>query len=340
MVEMARLEHDPVVACSNCFRDHGLRATAFQAGRDLDGGCPSCRSLTGRKLSRRVLEEVCGEFFVQGSIFTGRGIFAPVIQVNDRRGHSDRFGTAELNADVAMLDEKHDIYCFYYGPPLWMFGKPSEENGQVVWDDADIDYILDNCNKVALESDLLYRIQRNLKDSEITSHRFCSPPEQFRKNYWRFDSENVSICYAALDVETCLHESRVTLQDDIFVATLAAQRPLHLLDLTTCETPPNTTSFNDPSIWLCSLLYDSGSQSYEVCRRLARHICDRRYDGFVYTSFFQQAAERPHKNVALFGTPIRSGTVAVRSINRVQLRNMVYDWGFGPLTFGAFGPAD
>ena len=58
--------------------------------------CPQCGSNFGRKLSRNALEEGTYRFFVQGSTPTGRGIFAPIIQINPTHEPSDLFGTAEL----------------------------------------------------------------------------------------------------------------------------------------------------------------------------------------------------------------------------------------------------
>lgn len=109
------------VACSNCFQNHGLQGTAFRLGKESAEACPSCGSTTGRKLDWEALNEACRTFFVRGSIPTGHGIFAPLVQVNDTHGVSDKFGTAELNADIKRLEEKQRIFCFYYGPPLWMF---------------------------------------------------------------------------------------------------------------------------------------------------------------------------------------------------------------------------
>jgi hypothetical protein len=323
-----------VIACSDCFIDHGLRQTAFDKGQVLSDACPTCKSMNGRKLNRSTLFEACRAFFVEGSVPTGSGVFAPMIQVNSCHGTSDRFGTVELNSDIQLLECQHGLYCFQYGHPMWMFGKTGDEDGNVEWSITDIEYIIDHCRECFLApGETVYHVQLGLQENEIIPERFCSPPDEFRKKFWRFDSEDVPICYTAFDVETCLHESRVTLQHDIFVAVLEARQTLRMLDLSACQGPSDITRFEDPYIWLLSLLY-GGDERYDVCRRLAHRIRERGYDGFIYTSFFQQAAERPHKNVALFGTPIRSGDLAVTSIDKVRLSNMIYDWKFGPVIIG------
>jgi hypothetical protein len=250
-------------------------------------------------------------------------------------GSSDLFGTESLNSDLTYLEREHGIYCFYNGPPLWQFGKPWGEDGNVDWSMSDFDYIIENCpSRTIVGENILYRAQRNVPEMEICDGRFCSPPESVQTS-WRFDSDDTPICYAAFDVETCLHESRVVLSDDIFVAVMAPKRPLRMLDLSECNTPPGVTPFEDPKIWLLALLYASEA-SYEVCRKLAKRIRERAYDGFIYTSYFQQASERPHLDVAIFGRPIRDGLLEVTSINKVVLRNVAYDWQFGPVVKGAY----
>ena len=166
----------------------------------------------------------------------------------------------------------------------------------------------------------------------ISNLRFCSPPDTIRK-YQRFDSEHLPILYAARDVETCLHESRVTLQDECYVAVLVAKKKMNLLDLSGCGSPNNVTPFENPRIWLQSLLYDSDS-SYEACRGLARRIQTKGHDGFVYTSYFQQAAQRTHQNVAVFGRPVVSGDFAVRSLQKLRLNDVAYAWQFASIVKG------
>jgi hypothetical protein len=328
------------IACSNCFRDYGLRLSLFKAGRESDTPCPQCSSTSGRKLDWSALEDACTDFFVCGSTPTGRGIFAPLIQINKCHGSSDRFGTAELNADIDLLERVYGLYCFYYGPPLWQFGKPPGEDGQVEWSDEDLEYLIDHCQEQLLsERAILYRVQLDVLERQLSDERFCSPPDALRTKFWRFDSDEVTICYTAFDVETCLHESRVTLQHNIFVATLELERDLRFLDLSSCKGPGEITPFENPAIWLGSLLYD-GDDSYGVCRRLAARIRSRNFDGFTYASFFQQAAERTHVNAAVFGTPIRSGILRVASINNVRLNNMAYNWQYGPVVVDAFQDID
>lgn len=323
---------EQVVACSNCFTEFGLKAEAKRFGTKSEDPCRVCNSGNGLKLTKPQLEKLCHRYFVSGTIPSGRGIFSPTVQFNDlREGEpTQTFSTANVNADMEMLARVHKIYCFLYGPPLWQFGKPSEENGKTVWQVKDFDYLIDNCSLQQLsQGDIFYRLQTNVPESQLVDSRFCTPPDRFRK-FQRFDSQGLPILYAARDIETCLHECRVSLQDECFVAVLSATKPMKILDLSRCVAPSGATEFEDPKLWLLALLYDGGV-AYDICRRLARRIRDRGYDGFTYTSYFQQAAERKHQNIAIFGRPIITGAVTLHSLQRTRINNLAYDWQFVPV---------
>lgn len=322
------------IACSSCFSDFGLRETAKKYGTSANSACPNCGTLNGKKLNRDGLDAVCNEYFVIGSTRTGWGNFAPVLQVNDVRDDAEPIGTPILNVDIEMLSQLGPK-CFLYGPPLWRFGKPANEDGNVEWSDEDFAYIMQNCPEVWVSTKTqIFRTQLDVADDNMKPERFCSPPQEFRKSFGRFDSEELPIWYGAFDVETCLHESRVTLQHHVFVAVCSPAKPLRILDLSNCELS-DVSPFDDPEIWLLALIY-AGKESYAVCRRLAAAIALKGYDGFIYTSFFQQAAERKHLNIALFGRPIIDGKVYVNSFDTVRLRNVSYDWQFGPVVIDTY----
>lgn len=327
----SKYQSPQIVACSHCFADFGFTNLLEQYGVLSSTPCPICHSTQGHQLSFSKLYEASCEYFVNGSVPIGHGIFAPILQINSSHGTYADTGISDLNDDLRKLCELHEIFCFRYGPPLWMFGKPASEEGVVEWEDADFDRIIDNCKMRHLDAnERFYRAQLNLKDAEINPSRFCAPPEKFREKLWRFDSRDLNICYTALDIETCLHETRVTLQHEPFVAVLEATKTLKVLDMTVCEDPAATTPFEDPRIWLAALLYD-GEHSYEVCRKLAMRIYERGFDGFIYHSYFQQAGSKPRLNFAIFGTPICSNSIKVVAITRVSLTSIDYKWRFAPV---------
>lgn len=332
-IQMLRERRDAakIIGCSDCFHDVGLKEVADKFGERIAGACPTCESSEGSKLTSTSLESACTEFFVRGSIYSGNGWFAPMLQFNYFDRPIDEVGRAPLRRDIGFLSESFGLKVFLYGPPLWMFGKPVEEDGSQSWETSDYQKICDYHNERELDCNAsIFRVQRNV-ESTPEDGRFCSPPEAFRTKFGRFDSADLPILYCSFDVETCLHESRVSLEDDIFVATMNPTRPLRLLDLTEPKTDFEVSPFDDPRIWLRSLIYDHGS--YHVCQELAAHIYSIGYDGFVVESYFQQAARARHANLCLFGRPVVSGLVGVKGVNKVNLHNVSYEYGFGPAVF-------
>ncbi len=315
------------IACSNCFGDFGLRATASRYAKTSNAACPNCGSTTGSKLSLESLEQVCVEFFQYGSSFKGRGWLASQIVVNDTERDYDLFGPDALRKDIVLLSTSFGIKCFFYGPPLWMFGKPYEDDGTQQWTREDFDYICESYTAVKLDSQsIFFRIQRNL-DGNFPDERFCSPPDEYRKSFGRFDCASLPVLYAALDIETCLHESRITVKDEIYLATLRPTKAIKILDLTS-STKRDTTPFEDPDIWLTCLIFDS--DSYNICQKLSQHIHELGYDGFISKSYFQQVAEREHKNISFFGRPIKDGLLTVECINRIVPQDVTYEYYLGP----------
>lgn len=254
-----------------------------------------------------------------------------MLQYNHYDRPFDEIGREPLRKDIRLLSEAFGLKVFLYGPPLWMLGKPAEEGGEQSWEKSDYQEICNYHNERELDGNAtFFRVQRNIEFTPKDA-RFCSPPEELRTTYGRFDSLELPILYCSFDVETCLHESRVSLEDDIFVATMHPTRTLRLLDLTSPKMDSEISPFEDPRIWLKSLIYDHGS--YDVCQQLASHINSLGYDGFVVESYFQQAARAKHANLCIFGRPVVSGSVGVEGINKVNLHNVSYEFGFGPAVF-------
>ena len=164
--------------------------------------------------------------------------------------------------------------------------------------------------------------------------------------------------YASPDLNICLHECRVTAEDDLFVVTLAPTRELRLLDLTAVLLGDKDYVSEFDSLDLAvHMLFLAGDHSYNISRAIAVAARAADYDGIVYPSYFsllrtgQRAfessfglmhrslamyAERERRkivpNLGLFGHPIADGFVEVKCINKVFLRQVLYDVHFGPVS--------
>jgi hypothetical protein len=60
--------------------------------------------------------------------------------------------------------------------------------------------------------------------------------------------------YGSQDLQVCIHECRVTAEDEVFVASLAATRDLKLLDLTHLLYEEHVTEFESPDMAVHMLL--------------------------------------------------------------------------------------
>ena len=159
--------------------------------------------------------------------------------------------------------------------------------------------------------------------------------------------------YASQDIEICIHECRVTMEDDLFLATLRGTRPLRCLNLT-AVLKEDTTEFESVDMAV-HMLFLAGEHSYEICQGIAAAARDAGFDGLVYPSYFnlvrtgappfetaygisvrrfesyqEQAEALTIPNIAVFGRPIESGLIRVDCINRLVLRRVAYDLHFGP----------
>jgi RES domain len=161
--------------------------------------------------------------------------------------------------------------------------------------------------------------------------------------------------YGSQDLQVCIHECRVTAEDDLYVATLAPTRELRLLDLTELLLEDKVTEFENLDMAV-HMLFLAGEHSYEIAREIAREAHGAGYDGLVYPSYFSllrtggtpfetsygiSHRRFPHlanrekakiiRNLALFGRPIEQSAVALRCINRLILTQVGYGIQFGPV---------
>jgi hypothetical protein len=161
--------------------------------------------------------------------------------------------------------------------------------------------------------------------------------------------------YGSQDLQVCVHECRVTAEDELYLATLAPTRELRLLDLTELLQEEGVTEFDSLDMAV-HMLFLAGKHSYEITREIARAAQVAGYDGLVYPSYFTllRTGGMPFEttlgmslrrisiaadfekskiigNLALFGRPIEQGSVSVRCINRLILSRVAYGFLFGPV---------
>jgi hypothetical protein len=344
------------VLCSNCFTDQGLRLDAGRLGSEGEGTCPQCGMEGGSRLDRDQVESLAYRFFVLGTIHRLTYGGAPAVQFSKHHRGSTSIVVSEwLKHDLRLIEDKLGVGFFPYGPRLWMCGEvePLKQLQDADTRPAVVRRILREYPERTLNAgEPLYRLRKNPANPAAESE-YDSPPEQFLGTY-RLDSHDVPVWYGSQDLEVCIHECRVTLEDDLFVASFEAVRDLNLLDLTELINEECTEFYSlDTAV---RMLFLAGKHSYEISRDIARAARGAGFAGLVYPSYFslvrtgavpfqtayglsvrrfaahiEHAKTETIPNIALFGRPVAERGLAVKCINRLALRRVAYDGYLGPV---------
>ena len=75
--------------------------------------------------------------------------------------------------------------------------------------------------------------------------------------------------YASPDLQACIHELRVTAEDDLYVATFAPVSTLRLLDLAALLTHEDAATEFDSLDMAAHMLFLAGMHFYSIARRIA-----------------------------------------------------------------------
>src|SRR5262245_52531696 len=274
------------VLCAKCFTNQGLKLDAMRIGVDQEGACAYCGASNGKKLDQELVETLAFRFFVRGTYRRTTYGGAPVIQMNEYHcGKTDINAPDPLKADIALLEKAGGIGFFYYGPRRWMLGEV--EPLQALQDKQQragvIEQILSIYPTLTFgTNEIFYRLRKGPKDPP-SGGEYDSPPDSFLGTY-RFDSPKLPVLYGSQDVEVCIHECRVSVEDDLYIATLRPQRDLRLIDLT--EVVQDDASEFESIDIAVHMLFLAGAHSYEISREIAIAANAAGLDGIVYPSYF------------------------------------------------------
>ena len=327
---------ETAIACIACFVNFGFKKVLGEVAHQSEGPCPNCGSKETLKLDRSGMERAISDFFISGSYITGT--FAPVYQVNESNSSPANFD-ATLSADAHLASALTGLVIFDYGPPTWRVGcgelSDEFEAGGALRYWAAMDLIKAAESFVVPTEALLFRVRRNPENDETisTPAAFDPPPSSIPREFGRLDEEDHPVLYVSDDIELCLHECRVSISDEIVVATLIPTRELRIIDLCTRIKWRGGTPFEDPNIYVEYLFRNRGS-ALEHCRALARAARDAGYDGIRYVSYYAQAKHHQKSlNLAIFGHPLSRGLLRLQSLNRVRISDMNYAFRMGPVLY-------
>lgn len=209
---------------------------AEKIGRVDRRACPNCGKQGGAKLSQSQLEPLFIEFFWNGSFFRAEFGGAHRLVSNPHRyGEREVRFPRWLEPDARLLEDKLQVGLFHYGPPLWRIGEI--EQLQNLRDPqtrrtASLDLVGRFPERVFEVGSPFFRVRKNLSQYEEQElSQYDAPPDEFLGN-GRLDSGMLPVLYGSENLEICIHECRVVITDECYVATLEARRDLRLLDLT------------------------------------------------------------------------------------------------------------
>jgi len=344
--------------CSSCFSDHGLRLVCEQVGIVMDAPCPNCGATNGIKLDRLAARLAIQQFFNRGSILRTEYGGAPVLVANSKQSSDVRLPHWS-QGDLELITAKAGWGVFHYGPRLWMVGEVAPLKSLVAQEtrSATIDRILNEYPVREIGPDtFFYRMRRNLAN-ETCEAEFDSPPKEFCGG-GRLDSKNCPVLYGSQDLQVCVHECRTTVDDETYMATLVPTKQLRLLNLTHLLAEEKPVIEFESLDLAVHMLFLARQHSYGISRQIAIAAKERGFDGIIYPSYFSllrtgarpfdtilgmsvrrieqlkgYAASQVIANLALFGWPVKEGTVKVASINKVIMERAVYDLTYGPVGF-------
>ncbi len=343
-----------IIACSDCFEDHGLQIDAIKIGIRSDEACPICNSKNGKKLNVNQVEALAYNYYVLGSFIRCEYGAAPCVKFNTHQKTS--IGVPSwCQKDTKLISHLLGIGFFHYGPRMWMIGEvePLKKLQKANERQKILDRIVSEYPKRTIDGSVyFYRIRK--KPKRITDpSEYDSPPNTFLGS-GRLDSNDLPVLYASPDIEACVHECRFTAEDELYVATLCASNELNLLDLSVLlEEDEGVTEFESLDMAV-HMLFLAPSHSYEISRNIAKAACNSGYDGIIYPSYFsllrtgsmpfqtvygishrmipqykkhEEAMSIP--NLGIFGRPINDEKIDVKCINKLIMRRISYDFHFG-----------
>jgi hypothetical protein len=325
---------DPIVFCSKCFEDEGLRYYSEKIGRNPFGACPACGHSDGSGLTESQLGEIAERFFVNGTVSHGVGSYSPVFRIGgDPPGHEPDFLDHTLR-DLERIKSRSEIVLHFRSPKFWQLGLTyhweQDSNGNFILSTAEAVRATEACQKTILRKGAtIYRARLGLEDEKIFDEDQYDSPKNSKKKFDRFDSAGVRIFYSSSTIETCLREVRLSIHDPISIASLEVLDDLKLLDTTANAFDYSGDEFDNPAHFFRGLAYSTNKQGEN--QQVSRVIAAAGYDGFVYRSYHKSLLQKDGHNVALFGRPISEGKLRVRSINTVFISSLNVEYQLGPV---------
>ncbi len=345
------------LVCSNCFQDQGLKLDAHNFGTVDDSPCLNCGATGGTKLTEKAVAALAHRFFSWGTMVRCDYGAAPRIVFNKLRTSTYIDTAPWFDADVRLIEKAIGVHFFYYGPRLWMVGEvtPLKELQNQNTRNEVVQRIIAQYPTRSLEPGQIFYRLRKAPSVPADFVEYDSPPLSIAGE-GRFDFSGFPVMYGSQDLPVCIHECRVSAEDEIYVGTLTPTKPLKLLDLTAVlDEGEKMTEFESLDMAV-HMLFFAGKHSYEISRAIAVAAKSAAFDGLIYPSYFsslrtgampfetsygislrrvRRLAEYEKskiiENLALLGRPIENGDVSVKCIDKIIINRVDYGVHFGPV---------
>jgi hypothetical protein len=332
-LETLRQRMSGPVLCSDCFVDHGLAIEARKVGHKSNRRCGNCHWTSGAKLYRKDVEELARRFFVHGTRIRTEFGGAPILQFNSYHcGTNGVCFPSWLGADARLIEKVLQVGLFYYGAPLWRIGEieplkalrdPATQGA------AAIDLVRKFPRLTLAQGSSFYRLRKDIRDGRYNDPSQYDAPPRGISGDGRLDSPECSVLYGSQDLESCVHECRVTKADECYLALLVTCVDLELLDL--CGDIENDGRTPFESLYLAvRFIFAAEKHSYDMTRTIAIAAKNAGLHGVMYPSYFGSLRTDRIPNIALFGHPVANGLVKVDCINRLTLDTARYTVQLGP----------
>ncbi|MES2799309.1 MAG: RES family NAD+ phosphorylase [Bacteroidota bacterium] len=315
--------------CTTCFESEGIKLTALKYGLQNPLQCKNCNSIEGKLLSNEDLYNIAQDYFVHGSFYYSEYGGAPIIQFNEYQTTNVKF-SKYVKSDIKIFERALGVGFFYYGPRMSYFGEiePLQNLKKSSSSQEVLDEIISKFpQKEISQNDTFYRLRTKPEKPHLI--REYDSPNLNKSGKGRLDSTDFSVLYASTDIEICLHECRVSILDELYVAKLRPTKTLRILDLT-AHIEEEGTEFESLGLSIF-YLFRAEDHSYEICRQISKHAYASGFDGIQFPSYFNKVKTANYSNIAIFGRPVEKGLLTVESIDRVQINTVDYGYSYGPL---------
>lgn len=335
--------------CTNCLKNYGVRRTAEKYGIKDDTVCKNCGSTDGLLIDLETTKKIQCAYIIDGTrvpyeLPTPFHMKEDKIEINNTITLQD----ATEIADFELLNSIHGFYVSHRFVKTFEVG--NSELADMFSDFCDYPFRNEffEINKsyeekfefflnyfplsVRHTGTKVYRIRKNPSDPSNNKEYDAPPIEKCidgRMNY-----KGHPAFYGAFEIDTCIYESKIGSEDNIFLMEGELTRDISLLNLLNVLNIQQSDSQN---------IYETLEVSYFIhylfntnywsrfSQELSLYLKNKGIEGVIYPSYFNRVRPTTYTNFAIFGHPIESGLINVVSKNRLIINQIGYDYSFGPV---------